>query len=189
MTSLNEPAERQLASRETKDSLGSRQAVFGRLTDQRLDRAYRLAATVLDGGPEAQDAVHDAAVQAWLRWASLRDQDRFDSWFDRIVVNECRDRLRHNTTANRRIVDLAPEPLPDPDDRTGQIDALRRAIRTLSADHRIVIALRFLEDLPVDEIATRTGVRAGTVKSRIHYALRQLRAAYEAAERSGGSDR
>jgi len=47
----------------------------------------------------------------------------------------------------------------------------------------VVVVLRYLLDLPVDEIATRTATPAGTVKSRLHHALRQLRAAYEAAGR------
>jgi DNA-directed RNA polymerase specialized sigma24 family protein len=60
----------------------------------------------------------------------------------------------------------------------------------LTADHKIVIALRFLDDQSIEEIAARTRVRAGTVKSRLQYGLRELRAGYEAAERSGSrSDR
>ncbi|MGH2466671.1 MAG: sigma factor, partial [Candidatus Limnocylindrales bacterium] len=38
--------------------------------------------------------VQDAAMQAWRDWRQLRDPDRFDAWFDRIVVNRCRDRRR-----------------------------------------------------------------------------------------------
>jgi RNA polymerase sigma-70 factor (ECF subfamily) len=68
---------------------------------------------------------------------------------------------------------------------TGDRDLLARALAQLSTDHKIVIALKFLEDQSVEEIADRTGVRSGTVKSRLHYALRELRAGYEAALRSG----
>ncbi len=53
----------------------------------------------------------------------------------------------------------------------------------LSPEHRVVVGLHYLGDYSVDEIAARTGVRAGTVKSRLHYALRSLRASLEAAER------
>jgi RNA polymerase sigma-70 factor (ECF subfamily) len=160
---------------------------FDRLTQARLDRAYRLAATILDGDAEAQDAVHDAAVQAWTRWATLRDESRFDAWFDRIVVNLCRDRLRRSAIAARKVVESMSA--ADPSDRAGWDDALRQAIISLSPDHKIVIVLRFAEDLDIAEVATRTGQREGTVKSRLHYALRELRAAYDAARRSGGTDR
>jgi DNA-directed RNA polymerase specialized sigma24 family protein len=71
-----------------------RQAAFGRLTDRQLVASYRLAALLLGSDVEAQDATHDAAVIAWERFASLRDPDRFDAWFQRILINVCRDRLR-----------------------------------------------------------------------------------------------
>lgn len=161
----------------------SRREAFERLTQRRLDRAYGLAATILDGEVEAEDAVHDAALRAWQRWSSLRDRERFDAWFDRILVNVCRERLRRRAMAVRRVNDLAvyvvsaaaAPNLPD--------EALRNALSTLGADHRTVVVLRFLDDLTVDEIATCTGLRVGTVKSRLHYALRELRAAYDAARR------
>jgi RNA polymerase sigma-70 factor (ECF subfamily) len=166
--------------------LADQREAFDRLTQARLDRAYRLAATILAGDAEAEDAVHDAAVQAWTRWASLRDESRFDAWFDRIVVNVCRDRLRRSATSRKIIdssIDLAPSEV------AGEDDTLRQAVASLSPDHRIVIALRFAEDLDIAEIARRTGQREGTVKSRLHYALREVRAAYDAAHRSRGADR
>ena len=167
--------------------LADRREAFDRLTQARLDRAYRLAATILTGDAEAEDAVHDAAVQAWTRWATLRDESRFDAWFDRIVVNVCRDRLRRSATAARKAIvswiDLAPGEVG------GEDDALRQVVAGLSPDHRIVIVLRFAEDLDIAEIARRTGQREGTVKSRLHYALREVRAAYDAARRSRGADR
>ena len=161
-----------------------RRAAFERLTQGRLDRAYRLAAALLGDPDEAQDAVHDAAEQAWDGFLRLRDPARFDAWFDAIVVHRCRDRLRR-----RRITPLL---LADPPDRSGpdaaaglaEREALARALSRLDLNHRIVVILRFGADLTVAEIAERTGEREGTVKSRLHYALRHLRAAYDAAERS-----
>ena len=67
---------------------------FGALTERHLDGAYRLATVILGDSMEAEDAVHDAAIAAWRSWSSLRDPERFEAWFSRIVVNACRDRLR-----------------------------------------------------------------------------------------------
>ncbi len=167
--------------------LADRREAFDRLTQARLDRAYRLAATILAGDLEAEDAVHDAAVQAWTRWATLRDERRFEAWFDRIVVNVCRDRLRRSATSARKIVDSSIDIAPGK--VAGEDHALRQAMASLSPDHRIVIVLRFGEDLDIAESARRTGQREGTVKSRLHYALREVRAAYDAAHRSRGADR
>ena len=77
----------------------------------------------------------------------------------------------------------------DPGVDSAERVAMGQALATLDADHRIVVVLRFVEDLQVGEIAARTGQREGTVKSRLHYALRQLRAAYDAAGRPAGGSR
>src|SRR5450756_826436 len=81
-----------------------RRAAFDRFTQDRLLRAYRLAGLVLRDPSEAEDAVHDAAIQAWLHWGELQDRDRLDAWFDRILVNVCRARLRRRSI---HVVDLA----------------------------------------------------------------------------------
>src|SRR5690349_16463858 len=63
-----------------------RAAAFAQLADRHLARAWRLAGVLLGSEIEAQDAVQDAAAAAWERFGSLRDRDRFDAWFDRILV-------------------------------------------------------------------------------------------------------
>ncbi len=163
-----------------------RARTFARLTTGRLERAYRLAAVILDDDVEAEDAVHDAGVRAWSRWRDLRDPARFDAWFDRIVVNACRDRLRRRRLRPIGLDGFGDPPAPDVLDRPPERDALRRALATLTPEHRAVVLLHHVEGLPLAEIAARTGEREGTVKSRLHYALRELRAAYEAEQRAAG---
>jgi Sigma-70 region 2 len=88
----------------------SRERVFERFTQSRLERAYRLAAVILRDPFEAEDAVHEAAIQAWLQLPALRDETRMDAWFDRILVNECRARAgrhRHHADHRRREFSLA----------------------------------------------------------------------------------
>ncbi len=160
-----------------------RALAFERLTAGRLERAYRLASAVLEDDAEAQDAVHDAGLRAWARWSELRDPARFDAWFDRIVVNACRDRIRRRQLRAVTIGGLADGPAPDALAASPERDALRRALAALTPEHRLVVLLHHVEDVSIDEIAARVGVRRGTVKSRLHYALRELRAAYEADER------
>ena len=168
------------------EAAAARRVAFARFTEERLARAYRLAGVILRDADEAEDAVHDAGIQAWLHWADLRDETKADAWFDRIVVNECRARLRR-----RRIAPLMVDAPPDREapDAYGSFverDALHGALARLDADHRIAVVLRHVEGLSPAEIAERTGTREGTVKSRLHYALRELRAALEAGERLPG---
>jgi RNA polymerase sigma-70 factor (ECF subfamily) len=150
-------------------------AAFQALADEHLDAAYRLARIILRDQAEAQDAVHDAFVQAWRKWSTLREPDRFEAWFDRILVNACKDRLRRASRIVAR--DISAEldvATPDPYARTHERDVIEQALATLSADHRVVVALRFDRDLTADEIARRLDIPVGTVHSRLHYALRKL---------------
>ncbi len=173
---------------ELAGSIEARRAAFARLIDPLLSPAYRLAAFVLGSEVEAEDAVQDAAAHAWQRLDTLRDPTRFAAWFTRILVNGCRDRLR---ARRRKPVSL---PLyeggsPDPAFWTDERLVLLGAMGQLSAEHREVLALYYLADLPVADIAERTGARQGTVRSRLHYALRALRATYDAGLRTPGEDR
>src|SRR4051812_18078202 len=170
--------------RQTEDrSDVARAEAFGRLVDRAaLDRAYRYATLILGSRSDAEDATHDAALDAWRRFGDLRDPDRFDAWFGRILVNSCRDKLR---TRRRTPLSLDLDPpaatatnalrarsTPDQTEAVATHETLGMALRTLSPEHREVVVLRFYFDLTVDEIASRTGARPGTVKSRLHHALR-----------------
>jgi RNA polymerase sigma-70 factor (ECF subfamily) len=163
-----------------------RAAAFRLLADQHLDAAYRLARAILRDSSEAEDATHDAFVQAWRSWTSLRDASRFEQWFDRILVNLCRNRLQR--ARRRRTSDISNEvALASGDVLVHSIDreVIGSALATLSADHQVVLALRFYRDLTIDEIAARVGTPAGTVRSRIHYALKRLHVAMDAADLGG----
>jgi RNA polymerase sigma-70 factor (ECF subfamily) len=152
-------------------------AWFARLADQELDRAYQLAGLILGSFSDAEDATHDAFVRAWDHVDSLRDPQVFQGWFDRILVNVCRDRLRR-----ARIVRFVPvdaeasdRPTVDAYERLISEHDLLAAVDGLEPDLRVAIVLRYWADLTVDEVADRMGIPAGTVKSRLHRAIGQIR--------------
>ena len=160
-----------------------RRAAFAAFVDGHLDRAYRIASVILGDAIEAEDATHDAVVLAWRSFASLREPHRFEAWFQRILVNACRDRLRKRRRSPVTELDAAGgrtarDELSGVDDRL----VLDRAFTRLSPEQAITVALRFHADLTVDEIALRMGVPAGTVKSRLHAALAALGRALTSAE-------
>jgi RNA polymerase sigma-70 factor (ECF subfamily) len=169
---------------ELRGQVGSAEG-FDALVHARLDSCYRLAAVLLGDRAEAEDAVHDAILRAQRSWISVRDGRAAPAWLDRIVVNECRDRLRRRRVGRAVVAAQPPNDLTtrSVDAASAERAALRDALAVLSVDHRVVVVLRYLLDLTVDEIAARTGTPAVTVKSRLHHARRELRAAYDAAER------
>ena len=158
---------------------------FLRLADHRLDASYRLARAILRDPTEAQDATHDALIQAWRKWSTLRDPSRFDQWFDRILVNTCRDRLRASRRQPRDISAEVEVSSDDPFARSDLHETIAAGLATLSPDQRVVVALRYYLDLPIDQIASRLDIPAGTVQSRLHYALKRLHAAIDGADRKG----
>lgn len=157
-----------------------RMAAFQRLADQRLDASYRLASAILRDDSQSQDAVHDAIVLAWQRWSSLRDRARFDVWFDRIVVNVCRDRLRsvkgrHTTNISMAISLGTP-------DGTAEVDRrilVEQALGRLQADDIVVLALAHFMDLHIEDIGLLLDVPVPTAKSRLRSARARLRAELE----------
>jgi RNA polymerase sigma-70 factor (ECF subfamily) len=169
------------AGRDMTSGKDERTDAFADWARQKMPQAYRLAAAILRDEAAAQDAVQNAVLRAWLAWPRLRDRDRLDAWLDRIIVNCCRDRLRQKARDSHFVRELRLDGRDSESD--GRLDALREAMTRLSPDHRIAVTLRYFDDLSVEEIARRTGCRQGTVKSRLHYALSALRAAYDATER------
>jgi RNA polymerase sigma-70 factor (ECF subfamily) len=162
-------------------------ADFRALVDADLDASYRLAAVILRDPTEAEDAVHDAVVVAWRSWSQLRDPAAAPAWFRRILINGCRDRLRRRK--RRSLLEILRPPTlheepttPDPSLDSVARQALRATLLRLSPDERVVISLRFGEDMTVPAIAVAIGIPEGTVKSRLHSATLKLRA--ELAEES-----
>jgi RNA polymerase sigma-70 factor (ECF subfamily) len=160
----------------------SRDDEVARLLLARAAEAHRLAAWVLRDPVGAEDAVQEAALIAWNRRGSLRNAESAATWFNRIVVNVCRDELRrrarrHTLTASELVVDSGSE-------RRAQRDELGRAVARLTEDQQVVLGLRFGRDLTVPQIAAETGVPEGTVKSRLHHSLEQLRSALAAEHRA-----
>ncbi len=89
------PWEGEGVGRGKRDGAGTHDdEAFASLSRRQVDAAYRLAWAILGNAPDAEDAAQDAFTQAWRRRDTLRDVTRFEAWFQRILVNICRERLR-----------------------------------------------------------------------------------------------
>ena len=88
----------------------TRRADFVAAARPALDRAYRLAGLLLADAAEAEDAVQDALVVAWQSFGTLRETDKFGAWFDRILVNRCRDRMRRRNVVRFIPMDAGIDP-------------------------------------------------------------------------------
>ena len=148
------------------------------------DRLHAVAHRILRDTDLAEDATQQALLAIWRDLPRLRDAARFDAWSYRLLVRACyaeARRVRH-WSPNLHIV---PTDAPAEEDLSSVVDRdqLERGFRRLSIDHRAVVVLHHYLDLPLDSVADVLGVPIGTVRSRLHHAMRGLRAALEADAR------
>ncbi len=147
-----------------------------------VDRRYRLAGLLLGNAADAEDATQEAMLRAWHSAASLRDPSRVDAWLDGILVNVCRDRMRRRQLVRFIVLDDgATGPALDPFQAVVDRDEVARAMRGLDADQRIVVVLHYWAGVTLEGVADRLGWPLGTVKSRLHRALQQMRASLDGA--------
>jgi RNA polymerase sigma-70 factor, ECF subfamily len=133
---------------------------------------------------DAKDCAQETFVQAYVARAQLRDPAAFPAWFYRIFAHRLTEALR------RRRFDVVPLDLHDslqgkaqpevasPEDQVIQAEEareIRRRVWALPISLRIPLILRYYGELSFQEIARIIGKREGTIRVRIHRALRQLR--------------
>ena len=160
---------------------GDREA-FRYLVERYRDVLFGTAVLMTGNRAVAEEQVQEALLSAWRGIKGFRRGSPVKPWLVRILVNAV---LSHQRRRRHPVVSLngnGPDTVPtDIADPSATLDALehrlelRRAMASLSADHRQVIALRYFAGLTVPETARALGVREGTVKSRLHRALAILK--------------
>lgn len=149
-------------------------SAFGLLLEPLWEPAYQLAFSMLRDREAAEDAVQDAGLRAWRGIRRVRpDTKSIRPWFLTIVANQCRSTRSRPWWRVLRVAEL-PETAP-----ARQVDALEdialvRALRELRADYRVILALRYFVDLPMEEVATILGISVPAAKSRVLRALKAL---------------
>lgn len=165
-------------------------AAFGQLVDLHADRCFAVSYRIVRDVDRARDAVQQAFLLAWRELPQLRDPERFEAWLYRLLLRECYREHRRFREWSGHVRALDPE-LPGSVDRpdfTASVlerDAVERAFARLSGDHRAVLVLHHYAGMSLAEISSVVGAPIGTVKSRLHHATRQLRAALDADTRLG----
>ncbi len=125
------------------------------------DRLYRVSATLLRRECDREDAVQEALLTALRRLPALRNEDKFEAWLMRILINTCYDQLRR---AKREIsVDTIPDVYAAPEGGTD----LFRYFHQMEEKYRLPMVLHYVEGYEVREVARLLRLPEGTVKSRL----------------------
>jgi RNA polymerase sigma-70 factor (ECF subfamily) len=158
---------------------------YALIATETADRFLAVARRILRDMDLAEDATQQALLAIWQDLPQLRDPGRFEAWSYRLLVHACytQGRKERRWAPNLRLLPI-DEPVADGDlssviDR----DQLERGFRRLSIDQRAVVVLHHYLDLPLDRVAEILGIPAGTAHSRLHHAMRGLRAALDADSR------
>ena len=160
---------------------------FGILVSGRVGHLAAVARLILRSGDQADDAVQDALVAAWVGLRGLRDPDRFDAWTYRLLVRACRraaSRRHARTLAEIAVSEELPPLVDDRQQDLANRDLIDRALRRLTVDERTVLVMRHYLDMSLGEAADALGIPLGTVKSRLSRATAAMRTALEADART-----
>lgn len=140
----------------------------------------------LCGGDALDDLVQEVFLRAWKGLPQLRQASQFSTWLYRICWNVASDRRRqfaHERSINSKLK-TSQERLSPNDSKHSQApdlmelhyqDIIQRGLQQLSFEHRAVLVLHDLEDLPQKEVAQILGIAVGTVKSRLFHARMSLK--------------
>jgi RNA polymerase sigma-70 factor (ECF subfamily) len=165
---------------------------FCRLTEPLQTRLLRQAVALSGDLNAAEDLVAETLVEAWKSLARYDESCRFSTWLYAILLHrhqKWRRRARSRPVAlawlplfqrdevvARQEKIPSPEPSPAEDAARNETSArLRVCIGRLPEKHRRIILLRFFEDASLPDMAHVLGLPVGTVKSRLHHALEELR--------------
>jgi RNA polymerase sigma-70 factor (ECF subfamily) len=159
------------------------QQAFADLVHQVSDTLYGVARRILRDPGLAEDVLQNALVTIWRKLPQLREVDRFDGWAFRILVTACYADAPRNRRWATTVRVLPVDRADDTDDyrSISDRDELERAFRLLPLDQRAVFVLHHHVGLPLVAVAETLGIPDGTARSRLHYATRALRAAFDAA--------
>jgi len=153
-------------------SLAGDRSAFEQLLEPLVEPGYRLACGMLLDRDEAEDAVQEAALKAWLKLSTFRAGADPRPWFLTIVANHCRDVRRSRWWSVLRGVD--PQRAAPVEDLVAGLD-LRRALAGLPVPQRALLVLHYYLDLPLEEVARILGVSPSAAKSQLYRVLRRLR--------------
>jgi RNA polymerase sigma-70 factor (ECF subfamily) len=151
---------------------------FQSLVNQYDRRLFYYLMRFTDRRDEALDVLQEVWITVFRRLRKLRSPAAFRVWLYQIAHDKVVTLVRQNVreeAIHERLVDEQGNTAEEADPISDNAELVHRALGKLSAEHREVLVLRFLEDLSLGEIAQLLRCSLGTVKSRLHYAKQAIK--------------
>lgn len=139
---------------------------FDRLMRTQLQKMYRIAISMLQNEEDAADAIQETVFKCWQKIGQVRNDEYFETWLTRILINQCNDILR----AGKKIiyVEDMPEIIHEDNYFTNE---WKEVLSSLNEKYRVVMELYYVDGFSTKEIAgmlhiTNTNVRSRMVRGR-----------------------
>ena len=177
------------------------QEAFSWLYEKTSKEKYYIAIKYMKNQTDAADVLQDAYMKAWQRIGSLAEPEKFPGWVGQIVANTALDALRkkkpltfsdmsgENDEGEEFVYDIVDEAI----DRQPELnytnkersEIIRSMIDSLSDEQRMCVMMFYIEEMSVKEIAETLGVSENTVKSRLNYGRKNIKAEAEELKKKG----
>jgi RNA polymerase sigma-70 factor (ECF subfamily) len=144
---------------------------------------YYYVRRLMDTAEEARDVAQDTWFCVIQSFRSVRDPAAFPAWLFKVARNNAANHFRKTRLLEPLPEDGSAAEIPAGNEADSVLasnaEELHWGLSRLNPAHSECLILHFLEGFSIDEVADITGVAAGTVKSRLHYAKKALRAVLE----------
>ncbi len=178
-----------LINKRIKEVLKGDQNAFAEIVELFQDKLYRICYRMLGNQHEAEDIAQEAFVRAFINIHTFDTNRKFSTWLYRIGTNLCIDRIRKKKPDYYLDAEVAgteglnmysqiasKDQLPEQEVLKMEMqDRVQYEISRLPDKYRAVIVLKYMEDLPLQEISEILEMPLGTVKTRIHRGREALR--------------
>ncbi|MEM8734455.1 MAG: sigma-70 family RNA polymerase sigma factor, partial [Planctomycetota bacterium] len=157
---------------------------YGVLVERYQGRLFNSMIQIVGSPDEAEDVVQDSFVQAYVKLHTFQGNSQFFTWLYRIAFNNALSRQRRKRAdlsieQSREITGSDPvdrsESPDEPLMREERVSLVHVALQRLTDEHRTILVLREMDELPYEEIASLLSINIGTVRSRLSRARNQLK--------------
>ncbi len=159
---------------EVKKAIKGDKAAFSKIIDHNKEYLYRIAFLHMRNENDALDVVHDTVYKAFISINKLRKPEYFRTWISKILINTALDAIKlKQRQVSLEDIELCEEYMMEYD-KSMAMD-IAKELEELSEQYKSVIKMRYIDDMKIKDIAQKSNMAEGTVKTNIRRGLKILK--------------
>ena len=156
---------------------------FSELIEEKKFKLYKTAKAILKDEDDVCDALQDCLIRVYKNINSLQNNEYFDTWMTRILINKCYDIINKNKKARGNVVEMQEIEEVKHYDKYNEDSLIDKVLNLIDKDLRLVTIMYYYNDFSVKQIAENLEIPEGTVKSRLSRARDRI---YEILKKEEG---